>query len=119
MFLVPHLPSRTLGWVGGRPPADADDAPELTALVEFLVARVRWACVINAGGMLKTVVSLAFRPLAETDLPQLARWLAADHVQEWWRDPSAPKRVRGQRVTTRPESGTSAGEADQAATRDQ
>ncbi len=44
--------------------------------------------------MLKTVTLLAFRPLAETDLPQLARWLPPDHVQEWWRDPFAPTHVR-------------------------
>lgn len=40
------------------------------------------------------MASVTFRPLAENDLVQLARWLGADHVQEWWRDRSAPDRVR-------------------------
>jgi len=38
--------------------------------------------------------TVAFRPLAESDLPLVARWLGAEHVQEWWKDPSAPERVR-------------------------
>jgi RimJ/RimL family protein N-acetyltransferase len=36
---------------------------------------------------------LLFRPIAETDLPLLERWLGRVHVQEWWRDPSAPEHV--------------------------
>jgi len=31
---------------------------------------------------------VTFRPLAETDLPTVARWLEQDHVKAWWRDPS-------------------------------
>lgn len=27
---------------------------------------------------------MTFRPLTEADLPQLARWLSATHVQNWW-----------------------------------
>jgi aminoglycoside 6'-N-acetyltransferase len=33
-----------------------------------------------------TVAPVTFRPLAEADLPQLARWLGTAHVQRWWRD---------------------------------
>jgi aminoglycoside 6'-N-acetyltransferase len=29
----------------------------------------------------------AFRPLAESDLPQVAAWLARPHVARWWPDP--------------------------------
>lgn len=35
-----------------------------------------------------------FRPLAETDLPLVARWLQHDHVRAWWRDPSTLADVR-------------------------
>ena len=28
-----------------------------------------------------------FRPLEESDLPQVDAWLRAEHVAEWWRDP--------------------------------
>jgi len=38
--------------------------------------------------------SVAFRPLTEADLGVVARWLREEHVQEWWKDPSAPERVR-------------------------
>src|SRR5262245_44067215 len=31
---------------------------------------------------------MTFRPLAESDLPQLAAWLGAPHVFEWWREAS-------------------------------
>ncbi|MEX2293477.1 MAG: GNAT family N-acetyltransferase [Acidimicrobiales bacterium] len=37
---------------------------------------------------------LSFRPLAEEDLAQLARWLAEPHVREWWHDPSDLDAVR-------------------------
>lgn len=40
------------------------------------------------------LVAIDFRPLAESDLPRLAGWLKADHVQEWWRDPSEFERVQ-------------------------
>lgn len=28
---------------------------------------------------------ITFRPLAESDIPRLASWLAEDHVRRWWR----------------------------------
>jgi aminoglycoside 6'-N-acetyltransferase len=40
------------------------------------------------------VTSVTFRSLAEGDLPHLAGWLSAEHVQEWWRDASASDPVR-------------------------
>jgi hypothetical protein len=30
---------------------------------------------------------IGFRPLEESDLPQVEAWLRAEHVAEWWRDP--------------------------------
>jgi aminoglycoside 6'-N-acetyltransferase len=30
---------------------------------------------------------IRFRPLEESDLPQVEKWLRAEHVAEWWRDP--------------------------------
>ena len=36
---------------------------------------------------------VTFRPMTVDDLALMATWLGADHVQEWWRDPSAPDRV--------------------------
>jgi aminoglycoside 6'-N-acetyltransferase len=30
---------------------------------------------------------IRFRPLEESDLPQVEAWLRAEHVAEWWRDP--------------------------------
>ena len=30
---------------------------------------------------------IGFRPLEESDLPQVEVWLRAEHVAEWWRDP--------------------------------
>jgi aminoglycoside 6'-N-acetyltransferase len=30
---------------------------------------------------------IRFRPLEETDLPQVEAWLRAEHVAAWWRDP--------------------------------
>jgi aminoglycoside 6'-N-acetyltransferase len=30
---------------------------------------------------------IGFRPLGESDLPQVEAWLRAEHVAEWWRDP--------------------------------
>lgn len=40
------------------------------------------------------MLTVSFRPLTEIDLPLVARWLREDHVQEWWKDPSAPAQVR-------------------------
>jgi aminoglycoside 6'-N-acetyltransferase len=34
------------------------------------------------------------RPITETDLPQLSRWLAQPHVAAWWRDPADLASVR-------------------------
>lgn len=36
---------------------------------------------------------LTFRSLADADLPLLAAWLGRPHVQQWWKDPSAPTKV--------------------------
>jgi len=30
---------------------------------------------------------IAFRPLEESDLPQVEAWLRTEHVAQWWRDP--------------------------------
>jgi aminoglycoside 6'-N-acetyltransferase len=30
---------------------------------------------------------IRFRPLEESDLPQVGAWLRTEHVAEWWRDP--------------------------------
>ena len=30
---------------------------------------------------------IGFRPLAESDLPQVEAWLRTEHVAQWWRDP--------------------------------
>jgi aminoglycoside 6'-N-acetyltransferase len=30
---------------------------------------------------------ITFRPLEDSDVPQVEAWLRADHVAEWWRDP--------------------------------
>ena len=35
-----------------------------------------------------------FRPLAETDLPTVASWLASEHVRAWWKDPADIESVR-------------------------
>lgn len=43
---------------------------------------------------MEDVAHLSFRPLAESDLPQLARWLSASHVQGWWRRPIDLDHVR-------------------------
>jgi len=40
------------------------------------------------------VERVTFRPLTEADLPTVARWLAAPHVREWWREPSSVEAVR-------------------------
>jgi len=32
------------------------------------------------------VSTISFRPLAEDDLPMMARWLAQPHVARWWRE---------------------------------
>lgn len=39
-------------------------------------------------------MQLEFRPLSESDLPTLVRWLDAPHVREWWRDPADLEEVR-------------------------
>jgi len=36
---------------------------------------------------------MLFRRMQEEDLPLVATWLAEEHVQRWWRDPSAPLQV--------------------------
>jgi aminoglycoside 6'-N-acetyltransferase len=36
---------------------------------------------------------MLFRPMREEDLPLVASWLAEEHVQRWWRNPSAPSLV--------------------------
>ncbi len=38
--------------------------------------------------------AISFRQLTEDDFDLLAVWLGHEHVQEWWRDPSAPTTVR-------------------------
>jgi aminoglycoside 6'-N-acetyltransferase len=50
---------------------------------------------------------VSFRPLDVEDLPQLTGWLGEEHVQRWWKDPSAPDdveakylpRIRGEEPT--------------------
>jgi aminoglycoside 6'-N-acetyltransferase len=39
------------------------------------------------------VSNLSFRPLLRDDLPLLAQWLRENHVQRWWKDPTAPDNV--------------------------
>jgi aminoglycoside 6'-N-acetyltransferase len=39
-------------------------------------------------------VALELRPLAEPDLTRLAVWLAAPHVEPWWRESHDPATVR-------------------------
>jgi aminoglycoside 6'-N-acetyltransferase len=39
------------------------------------------------------VSTLTLRPLARTDLALLAGWLREEHVQRWWKDPTAPDNV--------------------------
>jgi aminoglycoside 6'-N-acetyltransferase len=39
------------------------------------------------------VMNLRFRPLRRTDFGMLAQWLAAPHVQAWWREPSTLEAV--------------------------
>jgi len=39
---------------------------------------------------------VTLRPLAEADLPRLARWLAEPHVAQWWRDSADLTSVRAQ-----------------------
>ncbi len=36
---------------------------------------------------------IQFRPLARSDFPMLAEWLARPHVAEWWGSPSAPEDI--------------------------
>jgi aminoglycoside 6'-N-acetyltransferase len=37
--------------------------------------------------------TLSFRPMVVADLPMLADWLREEHVQLWWKDPTAPDNV--------------------------
>ena len=39
---------------------------------------------------------VALRPLAESDLIQVSRWLAQPHVARWWQDPADLESVRAQ-----------------------
>jgi aminoglycoside 6'-N-acetyltransferase len=39
------------------------------------------------------VSDVSFRPMVEGDLPMLADWLREEHVQRWWKDPTAPDDV--------------------------
>lgn len=36
---------------------------------------------------------IIFRPLAQSDFPQFAAWLAKLHVQKWWREPATVEHV--------------------------
>jgi aminoglycoside 6'-N-acetyltransferase len=44
--------------------------------------------------MIADVTPLSFRPLTEADLPQLGRWLEADHVRAWWQRESSLEHLR-------------------------
>ena len=37
--------------------------------------------------------TLSFRPMAQSDLALVAEWLRQEHVQRWWKDPTAPDNV--------------------------
>jgi aminoglycoside 6'-N-acetyltransferase len=39
------------------------------------------------------VARIWFRPMTEDDFALMERWLRQDHVQRWWRDPTAADRV--------------------------
>lgn len=39
------------------------------------------------------MADVSFRRMTEGDLPLIAAWLREEHVQEWWKDPSAPEGV--------------------------
>lgn len=39
------------------------------------------------------MVDTSFRSMTEGDLPLVAAWLSEEHVQQWWKDPSAPENV--------------------------
>jgi aminoglycoside 6'-N-acetyltransferase len=39
------------------------------------------------------VTDVSFRGMTEGDLPVVAAWLREEHVQRWWKDPSAPDHV--------------------------
>jgi aminoglycoside 6'-N-acetyltransferase len=38
-------------------------------------------------------MDLTFRALDRADLPRLGQWIAASHVQPWWREPADPASV--------------------------
>ncbi len=38
-------------------------------------------------------MTIAFRPLQRDDFPVLGRWLAAPHVEPWWREPFDPDSI--------------------------
>lgn len=37
--------------------------------------------------------SISFRPLGRSDFPQLQRWLAEPHVEQWWHEPLKPAEI--------------------------
>jgi aminoglycoside 6'-N-acetyltransferase len=39
------------------------------------------------------VSDVSFRPMLEEDLPLVADWLRQEHMQRWWKDPTAPDHV--------------------------
>ncbi|MGQ0431624.1 MAG: GNAT family N-acetyltransferase [Microthrixaceae bacterium] len=39
------------------------------------------------------MAAVSFRPMVEVDLPLVAAWLREEHVQRWWKDPTAPENV--------------------------
>ena len=42
--------------------------------------------------------NVLFRPMLEEDLPLLADWLREEHLQRWWKDPTAPDNVEAHYV---------------------
>jgi aminoglycoside 6'-N-acetyltransferase len=39
------------------------------------------------------VADLSFRPMTEDDFALMERWLRQEHVQRWWKGPTAADRV--------------------------
>ena len=37
--------------------------------------------------------NVSFRPMVDADIEMMQRWLRQAHVQQWWKDPSAPDKV--------------------------
>jgi len=77
---LPNTPVVNRRWVPGR----------VSALWRGGAGLPRSGDGRHAGG----VPTVVFRPLTEADLTLVARWLREEHVQKWWKDPSAPERVR-------------------------